>query len=243
VNPPPQAFDRQALMGLPRRLLSRGSPFKPAVWKVELPEGGAAAWKEVPPGGGPGRLLARFLLRRESRILERLSGVPGVPQILGRPDRGSFLCTWLEGEPLDRAAFERSPRVLAESLRALVGALHARGVVHLDLRQRQNVLVTATGGLACVDFGAALAPPRWLRPLCFPLLAWVDRQAALKYLARWAPQELSAAEARSHLRALRWRRWWFVSPHHPRGEREALRKRLRELAERAREGVGGRKRW
>ncbi|TAH35816.1 MAG: hypothetical protein EYC70_12385 [Planctomycetota bacterium] len=224
-----EPLSRGQWQALPRALLSRGSRLKPAVWKVETPSG-AVIVKDAAGAPTWSRWLARWLLARERRVLERLHGVAGVPELLACLDRGAFACTLLQGRPLEREAFARQPRAVVERLLALIERLHDRGVFHLDLRQRQNVLVDETGAVAVVDFGAAWrlgAGTRWL--LGGPL-GWVDRQAALKYLARYAPEELSPEEARAVLRAERWRRLWPFTPHRSRGESEAARKRLREIS-------------
>ncbi|MAW60419.1 MAG: hypothetical protein CMJ94_06245 [Planctomycetes bacterium] len=218
-------LDRAALEAAPRRLLSRGSRLKPAVHRVELPDGPACVVKDVREVPGWSRWLARWLMGRERRILRALDGVDGVPQLLGEVDRDAFALALLPGEPLTPAAFEQHPRSLAADLRAITAAMHARGVYHLDLRQRQNLLV-AGERLAVVDFGAAWKPRLWSRWLLAPIFGWVDRQAVLKYLARHAPEELGYDEARSVLRFLRLRKLWFVSPHNDAGEWAAAKQRV-----------------
>lgn len=209
----------------PRSLLSRGSRCKPAVWRVEAADGPLVVF-DCAELSGARRLLGRILLRRARRALARLDGVAGVPQLRGAVDRDAFAVSWVAGRPLDRDGFQRDPRGLAAQLRAILAALHARRVYHLDLRQRQNLLVDEAGRLSCVDFGAALAPGPLGAALAGRLLAWVDRQAALKYLARYAPEQLSLAEARGVLRGLRWRRLWVFSPYRERGEGDGARRRL-----------------
>ncbi|MBL7007367.1 MAG: hypothetical protein ISR76_00070 [Planctomycetes bacterium] len=221
----PCAWTREDYRALDRRLLSRGSRLKPAVWRVEGPAGPLVVFDCA---GLPraSRRLARWLLRRERLALQRLDGVEGVPQVAARIDRDAFAISWLAGTPLDRATFQRDPQGLARQLRAILAAIHARRVYHLDLRQRQNLLVDPAGRLACVDFGASLALGSFGDAILGRLLAWVDRQAALKYLARYAPEELSLEEARAVLRGLRWRRLWIFSPYRERGEGEGARRRL-----------------
>ncbi len=187
-----------------------------------------------------GRPLARWLMGRERRALARLVGVEGVPQLLDRIDRDAYAISWLPGRPLDRETFQGDPQGLAAQLRAILAELHARRVYHLDLRQRQNLLVDERGRLACVDFGAALAPGRVGAALFGRLLGWIDRQAALKYLARYAPEQLSQEEAGQVLSGLRWRRWWLFSPYRDRGEAEGARRRLAELQATGDEDAGGR---
>ncbi len=224
----PQARPRDRLaFERGRRLLSRGSSWKPSVWLWEGEEGTCVV-KDLEDLPGWGRPLAAWLLRRELRSLERAAGVEGVPRVLGRLDRRAVCLERRPGRPLDREAFQERPREHAEALRRAVAALHARGVFHLDLRQRQNLLVDEEGGLSLVDFGAAWAPSLPLRLLLGPVLAWVDRQAVLKYLARYAPGEMRPEEARALLRGLRWRRLWLFSPHRARGEAEAARRQLQD---------------
>ena len=222
--------DRRALRALSRTVLSRGSRFKPEVARIEL-AAGPAILKDCAPLPGWSRWLARWLLRRELRALARLEGLEGFPPLLARPDRDSALIGLLPGRPLEGEAFARDARRLAELLRRRVSDLHARRVYHLDLRQRQNLLLDEEGGtLNVVDFGAALAPGRLGARVFGPLLGWVDRQAALKYLARFAPGEMSREEARSYLRGQRWRRLWVFSPHRNRGAADAVRRRLQDLS-------------
>jgi predicted Ser/Thr protein kinase len=164
---------------------------------------------------------------REQRILRALAGVEGVPQLLDPIDRDAFAVAVLPGEPLTREAFEAHPSALAEGLRRILRAMHARGVYHLDLRQRQNILVEGET-VSIVDFGAAWMPSWASRWLLAGIFRWVDRQAVLKYVARHAPQDLSRDEARSVLRFLRLRRWWIFSPHNDAGEWQAAQDKLRE---------------
>jgi serine/threonine protein kinase len=172
--------------------------------------------------------MARWLLRRERRVLGRLEGVSGVPQIQVDFGPNSLLMNLLPGQPLSEEAFREDPRGLANCLRSRIEAIHERGVFHLDLRQRQNILISGPAEAQLVDFGASMAPRRLGRWLWGSLLAWVDHQAVLKYLARHAPEELTLDEARSLSRALRWRRMWVFSPHKDRGERAAARARIRK---------------
>jgi hypothetical protein len=208
-----------------RQLLSRGSSVKPAVWK-DITDGTPRIIKNLDDVPAWSRALARWLMNRERRVLRKLAGVEGVPQIVDEwPD--GFAMALVPGEPLTAEAFEADPRGLADCLRRRIDAIHQRGVFHLDLKQRQNVLVAPPDQAYLVDFGAALAPGRLGRALWGRLLAWVDGQAVWKYLARHAPAELTLEEAKALNWALRLRRLWFVSPHKDRGERAAVRERIR----------------
>lgn len=222
-------LDRSLLDRLPRQLLSRGARFKPAVFRIEL-AAGPAVLKDCADIPALTRPLARWLLARERRAIERLAGLEGFPQLLARVDADALLIGVLPGRAMHGEVFGDDPRRWAAALRERVRAMHERHVFHLDLRQPQNLLADDARGLAVVDFGAAIAPGPLGRLLFGRLLAWVDRQAVLKYLARFAPGEMGEAEARSYLRGLFWRRLWIFSPHRNRGAEQAVRRRLQDLS-------------
>lgn len=113
------------------------------------------------------RLLARLLLHRERRALQRLAGLPHVPQLLddraaaGAADSGGravdprrvLLRTFLDGVPLHAAT--ALPADFFALLSASVAELHARGVCHNDLHKENNVLVGPDGRPRLLDFQLA----------------------------------------------------------------------------------------
>jgi serine/threonine protein kinase len=197
---------------LPRQLLSKPSRLKPAVWRVETP-GGPVVVKDARACHGIPRLVARWLLRRERRVLERLVAIEGVPRVLAQLDRDVLVLSLVPGRTLDSELFRARPRELIAQMNALIDRLHALGVFHLDMHQRKNVLVDEAGRLSLVDFGAAVALGPTGRALLGRLLDHSDRHAPYKYLARFAPEELTPAEARAVLWQRRLRRLWpFARP-------------------------------
>ncbi len=155
---------------------------------------------------------ARRCLAREWRALERLAGLPGVPQPIVRLP-GAIVISHVDGEPLSHWRPLRAGRVaFFEALAACVERIHARGVLHLDLRQRRNVLCGAGDQPGVLDFEAALVldPTRaWGRLVLF----WgrkLDRLALLKLKARYAPRLLAEPERRQ-VRLVRLSRWAWPS--------------------------------
>lgn len=208
----PPSLSRSEYERLPRRLLSKPSRLKPAVWMVETP-GGPVVVKDAGASRGIYRLIARWLIRRERRVLERLASIESVPRLLGQFDRDALVLSLVPGTTLDSNSFRARPRELVLQLNALISSLHAHGVFHLDLHQRKNLLVDEAGRLRVVDFGAAVALGPAARLLLGRPLAHSDRQAPYKYLARFAPEELTLAEARAVLWHRRLRKLWpFVRP-------------------------------
>ena len=103
--------------------------------------------------------LARLLVRREARNLERLRGWGHAPQPVATTDALVLGMEYIDGQPLGDDMSAVSIDVF-QQLRAAVGALHAAGIAHNDLH-RSNILVS--GGVPkVVDFAAALAMPGWL---------------------------------------------------------------------------------
>jgi serine/threonine protein kinase len=84
------------------------------------------------------------------------------------------------------------------ALEAALAEMHRRGVVHLDLRNRTNVLSDEAGRPVLIDFGSALVftPGGWSARWLLPLFASFDRRA----LAKW--------HAKQHRRKRRAREGW-----------------------------------
>ncbi|TDQ00228.1 class III lanthionine synthetase LanKC [Labedaea rhizosphaerae] len=154
----------------------------------------------------------------EYDVLTRLAGLDVVPAVLDRFELGEhhFLVEeFVDGNPLQRLLVHRyplthpdpSPEELAEyvdwalgmlgKVASAVDALHGRGVVFNDLHP-ENILVTAEGRLALIDFEVAtlvedharstLAHPAFTAP-ADRLGVDVDRYAlACMYLGMFAPQ-------------------------------------------------------
>lgn len=208
--------------------MSRGSRWKPAVLRATSSDGRVRILKDCEELPFYSRWLARFLMGRELRLMRRLEGLDGFPVVRERVDKNAFTMDPLEGKPLSPETFQLAPRRIADGLLERVEAMHGRGVFHLDLRQRQNILLGKGMEVLVLDFGAGWAPNPVARRVFGGLLASVDRSAALKYLARFSPEHLTREEAEEVLAGLRRRKWWFLSPYRSRGVEEAVRERLQD---------------
>lgn len=140
-----------------------------ALGRVELLDFAGRRWvRRVACGGAlpmSGR-VARWLLRRERRALERLRGLHGVPQLcdgvelahLSSHGDGSasdivLVRSFLEGQALHRCT--ELPLDFFELLEELVATLHDRGVAHNDLHKEQNIVVGTDGRPRLIDFQLA----------------------------------------------------------------------------------------
>jgi hypothetical protein len=167
--------------------------------------------KDFAGRGGWVRLLGRLQIRREVAAYRWLAGVMGVPAFVGRVDPLALAIERIDGE---RLAFASLPpgdgtRCIAE-LRAILDAIHERGVIHNDLRGRENVLLRRDGGLAVIDLAGAirLGPGGLLHRLFFRLLAVTDEAAFLKWKGMIAPGSYTLEDEAFLRRFERRRMWW-----------------------------------
>ncbi len=196
-------------------LIRRGRGIKADIKSVSLGPA-QAILKDFAGRPWPVRLLGRMQIAQEIRALARLRGLPGVPACYGRWGRDGVLLERLDGERITRWCQKRREEAPAmfDRLDRLVGAMHARGVIHLDLRARDNILIDGTGRPGIIDFNASLcfavgegAGAR----LTFRILRRVDTSALAKWKLRIAPGILAPAEARRHRRMALLRRLWIFS--------------------------------
>src|SRR2546426_1067688 len=91
-------------------------------------------------------VLGPILVRREFAILRRLDGIPGVPKAYGIVDGRALLLEYVPGRTLGKFRPGELPDSFYRALEETLDAVHRRGVVHLDLRQKKNVLVADRDG-------------------------------------------------------------------------------------------------
>ena len=136
----------------------------------------------------------------------------GVPQFRGRIDR---CCVAVTRVPC-LGAHGSDPQLrgneeFVRRLERIVQQMHARGVVHLDLRHRSNVRVASDGRPIVLDFESALCfDPKWfVGRLAVRLLGKLDRLAVLKWKRRLCPHMLSDSQMRKARLLERLSGWWM----------------------------------
>ena len=191
------------------RLLGKQGPFRPAV-RLVLPDKTPYVAKDYRACTPLYRwTVGAWNLRRERSALSRLRGLEGVPEVQAFVGRWILVMTHMRGKDLGKAKKQRQTPEFFDELMSLVNEMHARGVFHLDLRQRRNVLVRPGRHPAVLDFGSAVC----LRPgsRLAGFLARIDRSGVLKYKRRANPGSLTHAEARALRKVERRRRLWPFS--------------------------------
>lgn len=175
--------------------------------------------------------FARLLLWREVRALRHLQGLDGIPGPLMAWGKWALAYPYIPGVTLHEALFgkERVGKLYFEALEALVIKMHEKGIAHLDLRNKNNILITADGGPALIDFQSAVSIkglPGRLRRLMFV----VDLSGVYKYWNKLSPETMTPQGKEAVQRMASLRRFWVLRgyPLHNLFCRPALRKRTHQ---------------
>ncbi|MFB3884568.1 MAG: hypothetical protein ACE144_05025 [Thermodesulfobacteriota bacterium] len=155
--------------------------------------------------------LGLWLIQKEWKIYSRLAGVPGIPLAVERIDRFAFAMEFVPGRPIRRGEILQASFFL--TLGKTLGEMHRRGVAHLDMRHKGNILISEKEEPFLIDFNSSLAfkEKGLFRRFVFPILKWVDRGGLLKLKDRVAPDLMTPEEVNSLRRFNRIRKIWIFN--------------------------------
>jgi len=183
------SLQRESLDASVKQVLHRGGWGNPDVLLIEHGAEQLVVKDFAPRALWVKRLLAPFLLRREARAYHRLAGVPAVPRLLGQLDADALILEYRPGTLLSRALAGKLRPEFLEELEAAIEEMHRRGVVHLDLRHRSNILAGEDGRPVLIDFASALRfdPTKAWGRAAVAAIGWVDRRALAKWRRKLTP--------------------------------------------------------
>ncbi len=217
----------RAAIGTPEAVcLNRGRKANADVWKVETPDG---AWVVKDFQKCPWWIrwtYGRFMAWNEYRLLKRLHGINGVPQQIYRLDAYAVVMEFLNGQTLSGYRARITPEYFLR-LEAIVKAMNARGVAHLDTRNAKNVLILADGQPALLDFQAGVMLGYFPRPLQ-NLMIHTDLSGVYKHWYHKSRESIDDPRKDILREHFRWRRWWmlkgyaFYKRRRPKGSEQAL---------------------
>lgn len=200
-------FTREELTRAPTKLLRDGRVANAVVTRVEI---GGRFWTVKDFSSRPWwvrTFIAPFLLKRELSILDRLRGVEGVSQESFRIDRTAMAVLFMEGANIGREPVRVTPAYL-EALEELLRAMHARRVVHLDVRGTGNVMIRPDGSPGLIDFQASLYTG-WMPAFLRRLLEDFDMSGALKKWLQFQPEAMGEERRRELERINVLRKYWI----------------------------------
>ncbi|HDS16045.1 MAG TPA: hypothetical protein ENN66_05460 [Proteobacteria bacterium] len=148
-------------------------------------------------------------LAYERFLLDKAAGMSGIPQVVGFENYKCLLITCINGEEIKSCRRRLDGSFFTKLLR-LADDLHDRGVLHLDLGHKSNIMVDVNGNPAIIDFNSSLflPPNRFFRPL-IRRLALVDRYSILRLKVKYRPQECTKEEQSQVKFFLRVRKLWI----------------------------------
>lgn len=158
--------------------------------------------------------LGRYLAARERWFMDRLAGIEGVPVSLGHvtgaggPLANAMAHEWIDGhalaerEEVDDWFFPRLAAILAEA--------HRRGVAHVDLHKRENILVDDRGQPHLIDYQISFGLPSGTFTAAIlggvlRMLQRCDDYHLLKHRVRYRPDQVGLSLTDMQ----RMRPWWI----------------------------------
>jgi len=205
---------RADFRSVPERTIWRGLSYKADLLVYRL-DGEEVLLKDYGRKTGIWReVLGVMFTAREARALRALRGVEGIPQFRGRPDAYSVAMAFVSGKRVRRGDPQlRGNEEFVRRLWRTVQEMHRRGVVHLDLKHRSNLMVSPAGQPIILDFESALCFPRaWpVGRLIVMLLGQLDWLAVQNWTRKLCPQmlERSLFAAPGARLARGARTWWL----------------------------------
>jgi RIO-like serine/threonine protein kinase len=161
------------------------------------------------------------MVDREFRALMKLRGIPGVPSSVFLLDRYALCYHFIPGTILRDVPADRIRDDFFLSLEQLVMGIHKKGLVHLDLRNQRNILMTDDGNPALLDFQSSInlkKTPRFLRKL----FKDIDLSGVYKNWGKKIPESLDSTR-KSRLDTINRKRFlWFLKGY-PFGTRKRRR--------------------
>lgn len=197
----PAAPSREAIARSNPRYIRHGRPWQPDILLVDY-QGRSIIVKDYAPRKWIYRVgVGLYSVWREATIYELLGGIAGVPGFVGRIDRYALATEYIPGKGAGEAQPGEVGEAFFDQLHETVEAVHRRGVALCDLRNMNNVLISAGGEPYVIDFAAAIrrgAPWNLLLNGLFRVFAQDDRLGVIKLKRRLAPYLVTSEESKRY---------------------------------------------
>jgi len=159
---------------------------------------------KVPHGAGLVKYIHTLMLRREDRVYAKLKDFPGCPKCYGLVNNSYLVLTHIKGHPI-RKEQPANHEAYFEKLFSLIEDMHKHQVAHMDLKKKDNLLVTDKDMPCLIDFGTAVIKKPGFHPLntfWFNLAKRFDYNAWVKHKYHNNFHNLSTEDAVYYQRTL-----------------------------------------
>jgi len=118
---------------------------------------------KIPHGSGLVKYIHTLTLRHENRVYETLKNFEGCPKCYGLIDDKYLVLEYINGQPIRKQQPDNHTDYF-EELFALIQEMHQLQVAHMDLKKKDNLLVTSDNKPCLIDFGTAVIKKTGFRP-------------------------------------------------------------------------------
>ena len=156
--------------------------------------------------GLPVRIAGFFLVFWERFIYSRLQGMAGIPRLTSSPDCYTLMTHFMGGDNLRETGIHPDEAYF-RALTRLIEEMHARGVIHLDLRNRRNYGIDEEGNPYLVDFASSLYIP--FSKTLVRIFALIDWMGFVKVKERLCPTLITEKEEKMLSIGNTLSSWWL----------------------------------
>lgn len=119
---------------------------------------------KIPHGRGLTKFIHTRMLHHEARIYQQLEHLSNIPACYGLIDDQYLALEYIEGDPIRIKRPVDNERYF-KTLFNLIEQMHELGVAHMDLKKKDNLLVTHHDTPCILDFGAAVIRKKGFHPI------------------------------------------------------------------------------
>ncbi|MDH3342953.1 MAG: hypothetical protein OEM07_04440 [Gammaproteobacteria bacterium] len=119
---------------------------------------------KIPHGRGIIKYLHTRMLHHEARAYQKLKGLKGIPACYGLINNQYLALEFIDGEPIRNKRPVNEDQYF-ETLLELIRAMHKKDIAHMDLKKKDNLLVTHHDQPCVLDFGAAVIRKKGFHPV------------------------------------------------------------------------------
>ncbi|MCW8831424.1 MAG: hypothetical protein OQK32_07895 [Gammaproteobacteria bacterium] len=138
---------------------------------------------KTPHGQGLAKYLHSHMLRHEAQAYQQLKNLKGTPACYGLIDNKYLALEFIDGDPI-RSKRPIDEKKYFQKLFIIIEQMHDQGVAHMDLKKKDNLMVTHHDEPCMLDFGVAVIQKKGFHPVnhfLFNLARRFDYNAWVKH--------------------------------------------------------------